>query len=444
VTDSPGRLRVHPGPPLASSFEPPGDKSITHRAFILGLIAAGDTEVTGANDGLDCAATLRCAEALGARVRREEGSVRIAGRGASLSPPGGVLDCGNSGTTLRLLAGVVAAQPFRSVLDGDDSLRARPVRRIVEPLRRMGARLEARDGDRFPPLVVEGGKLHAVSHDVPVASAQVASCLLLAGLRADGVTTVALPAEARDHTQLMLPAFGIELSIEKRTDAGPRVSVEGPQTPRGARVEVPGDFSAAAFFLAAAAAIPGARVRALSVGLNPTRTALLDVLENMGAIVRREPRDRAGEAVGDVTVEGPARLRGFDVPEEWVPRMVDEVPAWAIAAAAAEGVSTVRGAAELRVKESDRLGALAEGLARLGIEVDERPDGLAITGGVVRGGRVSARSDHRMAMAFALMGLGARAPVTVADAAGIDTSFPGFAATLRRLGGRCDGGEEAT
>lgn len=414
---------------------PPGDKSITHRALILGALAAGETTVENANRGADCAATLACLEALGTAARRQGETLHLRGADGTLREPDRVLDCGNSGTTLRLLAGPLAAQPFLAVLAGDASLHRRPVERVIEPLRRMGARLWGRDHDRFPPLVVQGGPLRPIEVALPVASAQVASCVLLAGLFADGLTVVEVPGPARDHTERMLGAFGIEPLVEARPAGGRRVAVRGPARLSACTFRVAGDFSAAAFFLAAAAATPGSRVTARGVSLNPTRTGLLDALEAMGAEVRREQlRTEGGEPVGDVTVTGPERLKGVDLPPEWVPRLVDEVPAWAIAAAAAQGVSRLRGAAELRLKESDRLAAIAENLATLGVTARSAADRLEIEGGRIGGGIVNARGDHRIAMAFATIGTLAREPVTVEDTAAIGTSYPGFVAALVALG----------
>ncbi|HEY2954331.1 MAG TPA: 3-phosphoshikimate 1-carboxyvinyltransferase [Candidatus Eisenbacteria bacterium] len=433
------RLTVHPGAPLSGEVRPPGDKSITHRAYLLGLIASGETMVENPNPGADCAATLACAAALGAGCEADAARVTIRGAAGALAEPDGVLDCGNSGTTLRLLAGVLAARPFLSVLAGDESLHRRPVARVIEPLRRMGAWLAARDGDRLPPLVIRGGKLSGIRYDLPVASAQVASSVLLAALEAEGETEITLPGPARDHTERMLPAFGVAVESTARNGSGPRLRLRGPARPRGARVRVPGDFSAAAFFLAAAAATPGARVTALGVSLNPTRTALLDALERMGArIERRALPDSAGEPLGDVTVQGPERLLALDLPPEWVPRMIDEVPAWAVAAAAASGRSRLSGASELRHKESDRLALLAANLSALGLAVREQADGLEIEGGRVAGGTVRAGGDHRLAMAFAVLGTRARGPITIDDAASIATSFPGFVATLEALGGEVE------
>jgi 3-phosphoshikimate 1-carboxyvinyltransferase len=437
----PARLVVHPGATLAGGFEPPGDKSITHRAFLLAALARGESRIAAPNLGADAGSTLACVRALGALVHDQADAVSIEGVSGAPREPDQVLDCGNSGTTLRLLAGPLAAQPFFSVLTGDASLRRRPVDRIVTPLRAMGAELRGRAGDRLPPLAIRGGHLKPLCHSLPMASAQVASAILLAGLWVEGATVVELPGEARDHTERMLPCFGVPVEIERRAGLGPRLTVRGPAIVTGSTARIPGDFSAAAFFLAAAAATPGASVTARDVGLNPTRSALLDVLEAMGAHVRREAtRLEAAEPVGDVTVTGPDRLRPFDVPDEWVPRLVDEVPAWIVAAARAAGTSRITGAAELRIKESDRLAALAAGLTALGIAVEERRDGLAVTGGTPHGGTVESRGDHRIAMAFAVLGTLASAPVTVEDTRGIATSYPGFVDTLRSLGGRVETG----
>ena len=437
------RLVVNPGPPLAGTFRPPGDKSVTHRAYLFGLLARGTTRVEGANSGEDCARTLRCAEALGAAVRHEAAAVEIRGVAGSLAEPEDVLDCGNSGTALRLLAGALAAAPVFAVLSGDASLRSRPVARVIAPLRAMGATLSAKGGDRFPPLAVRGGSLAAAVFAEPTASAQVAGAVALAALGARGTTSIAVRAGVRDHTERMLPAFGARVGTEKLADGGRRLIVEGGQSLTSTAMTVPGDFSAAAFFLAAAAATPGAAVTAEGVSLNPTRCALLAILSKMGARVDIERTgENAGEDVGRVTVTGPARLEACDVPPEIVPSLVDEIPAWAVAASAARGTSRLAGAAELRVKESDRLAALALNLSGLGIAVAERPDGLEITGGPVRGGSVAAGGDHRIAMAFAVLGARASGPIEVDDASSIATSFPGFLETFLALGGRARSGSE--
>jgi 3-phosphoshikimate 1-carboxyvinyltransferase len=447
MSATPSRLFVHPGPGLGGSVVPPGDKSITHRAYLFGALAEGETVVIDPNRGADCESTLACVAALGAAVVHEEDRVRIRGRAMTLAAPREALDCGNSGTTLRLLSGPLAAQSFRSTLTGDTSLSRRPVDRVIEPLRRMGARLSAREGDRLPPLTIEGGTLCPIRYRVPNDSAQVASCVLLAGLYAEGVTTVEI-GPARDHTERMLPAFGVEVDRNgaDARGAGPR-AVRGPARLSAATLRVPRDFSSAAFFLAAAAATPGAAVTARGVSLNPTRTGMLAVLRAMDAEVRIEPRGvEAGEPVGDVTVVGAPAPRPFDFSTQGfaalVPTLIDELPALAAAAARLPGVSRIDGARELRVKETDRLSALADGLRRIGVQVEETPEGLAIHGGAVRGGTVDARGDHRIAMAFAVLGTMAAAPVTIIGAREIVTSYPDFVATLRALGGRVEAGPE--
>ena len=425
--------RVRSGRAPSGAFTPPGDKSITHRAFLFGLLAEGETRVRGGNPGEDCGRSLAAAAALGAEVTREGGEVVMQGAGTRLRAPAAPLDCGNSGTTMRLLAGISAGRLPDCELSGDASLSRRPMARVIEPLSRMGARIESADGGR-PPLRVHGGALRGIAWNSPVASAQVATCLLLAGLAAEGETSVTLPGPARDHTERMLPAFGVPVSVSP-ADGGGRTVRVARAVPRGASLTVPGDFSAAAFFLAAAAAVPGAEVTARGVNLNPTRTGLLDVLAAMGAVVTvANRRDEAGEPAGDVTVRGPAELRAFDVPPAWVPRLVDEVPAWIVAASAARGVSRVTGAAELRVKESDRIVALARNLGRLGVTARELADGLEVEGGRPRGGTVEAHLDHRIVMAFAALATRAEEPVGFDDVASVATSYPGFWSDLAALG----------
>jgi len=434
---TPSRFTVHPGRGLKGRFRPPGDKSITHRAYLLGGIAEGTTVVEAPNRGADCAATLDCLEKLGAGVTREAERITIRGRAMSLRGPVD-LDCGNSGTALRLLAGVLATQPFVAILGGDASLQRRPVDRIMTPLREMGAVLRAQH-DRLPPLWIRGGNLRAIHYALPMDSAQVASCVLLAGLGATGTTTVELGL-ARDHTERMLPAFGVPIWRGAPDPAGRvRRSLAGPAKPCGVGLRVPGDLSAAAFFLAAAAAHPGAAVTAEGVGLNPTRTGLLDALERMGAKVERVlKKEEAGEPVGEVTVTGPEALTAWDVPPEDIPRMIDEIPAWVIAATAARGTSRIRGAGELRIKESDRIRALASSLSRLGVVVEEFADGLSVTGGAVSGGEVHAAGDHRIAMAFAVLATRARGAVTIEGASEIVTSFPEFLDVFGALGGQVE------
>ena len=419
---------------LSGEFAPPGDKSITHRAVLFGMLAEGETSIFGPNAGEDCRGTLAAAGRFGARTSREDSLWRVLGCGGALREPAAEIDCGNSGTMIRLLAGVAAGQPFVSRLTGDASLRRRPMARVMEPLLRMGATIVAADGDR-PPLAVHGGALRGIAYDVPVASAQVSTCVLIAGLQAEGSTSVRLPGPARDHTERMLPAFGVPLEVTALPGGGRSVTLTGGAPLRACDVSVPGDFSAAAFLLVAAAAEPGAEVTVRGVSLNPTRTGLLDVLAAMGA----EPsitnaREAAGEPVGDVTVRGPEVLRPFDIPPEWVPRLVDEVPAWVVLASAAPGISRVTGAAELRVKESDRIVALARNLAACGIVARELPEGLEVHGGAARGARIEAHLDHRIVMTFAALGARTATPMTFDDVGSVETSFPGFFNTLAALG----------
>lgn len=428
--------RIEPGPLRSGAPELPGDKSITHRAILLALVAEGESTIAGGNDGADGAASLAAAEALGARVTRGSGAWRIAGVAGRPRTPDGVIDCGNSGTSLRLLAGLIAGFPIAVTLSGDDSLRRRPVDRIVAPLRAMGARVTAADGDRLPPLTVQGGSLRGSDFAAPTASAQVASCLLLAGMSADGRTTVRTLPGVRDHTLHSLRHFGVALEVEEEPHGVVRASVTGPVVPRAAEVRVPGDPSAAAFFFAAAAITPGLRIEARGVNLNPGRLGFLGALEAMGVRVEIETLASGGEPVGNIAVTGPAALHAADVGASSVPAMVDEVPAWAAVAACARGTSRLAGAGELRVKESDRLSVVAEGLRSLGIDARESPEGLAITGGRPRGGRIPTHADHRIAMAFAVLGTRAESAVEVDDATGVATSFPGFETAFLRLGGR--------
>jgi len=413
----------------------PGDKSISHRALLLGALAEGTTEIHGFLPSEDCQATLAALRALGVQIESGPGGlVRVVGRGAgALREPETVLDAGNSGTCLRLLAGVLAGCPFLSVLSGDGSLRQRPMRRIVEPLRAMGAAMDGRAGGQYPPLVIRGGALQGISWDSPVASAQVKSAILLAGLQAAGETSVGEPVLSRDHTERMLDAFGVRVRRE-----GTRVTLSGRARLRATSVVVPGDVSSAAFFVVAAAAHPGGDVTLQGVGVNPTRTGLLEVLGAMGARVEvLAQRVEAGEPVADLHVRG-TRLHGARILPLQVPRLIDEIPILAVAAALADGETVVEGAAELRVKEVDRLAAVAEELGKLGIPVTEQPDGLRILGGRrLRGAVVSSRGDHRMAMSLAIAALFAEGETRVDDIACVETSFPGFARWLADVAPGC-------
>jgi len=422
-------LVVTPRSSLRGAVRVPGDKSISHRAALLGGLAAGTTTVEGFLRGEDCLATLACLRAMGVRIDDDGGRLVI--HGGALAEPDDVLDVGNSGTTIRLLSGILAGQPFHSVVTGDASIRRRPMDRVATPLRRMGARISGRSGGRLAPLSIDGGGLRGIAYETPVASAQIKSAVLLAGLFADGETEVREPSQSRDHTERMLGAFGVPV----RRD-GLAVRVSGPAALRGTALHVPGDLSSAAFLLVAAALVPGSEVTVEDVGLNPTRTGVLDVLTQMGADVRvRGQRDEGGEPVGDVTVRA-SRLRGVTIGGALIPRTIDELPVLAVAACLAEGETVIRDAAELRVKEVDRIAALARELGRLGAAVEPRPDGLAITGVArLRGGRVASDGDHRIAMAMAVAGLCADGPVTIEDPACIQTSFPEFEETLRGVTG---------
>jgi 3-phosphoshikimate 1-carboxyvinyltransferase len=427
------RLVVRPARRLAGRLEVPGDKSISHRAALFGALARGATEIHGYLEADDCLRTLRAVEALGAEVTRKgPGEYRIGGVGPrGFSEPADVLDCGNSGTTARLLLGVLAAQPFWTFLTGDDSLRRRPMARVVAPLAAMGATVVGRAGGGRLPLAIRGGPLRALHWELPVASAQVKSAILLAGLHADGPVSVTEPAASRDHSERLLRRFGARL--ERR---GLTTTIE-PGALEGTTVRVPGDISSAAFLLVAGTVVPDSRLTVAGVGLNPTRTGALEVLEAMGARLTIAPAAEHGadEPVGDVTV-ATAELGATTVAGAIVPRLIDEVPALVVAAACARGRTEIRDAAELRVKESDRLAALARELGRLGARVAERPDGLVVEGGApLVGARVSSGGDHRIAMALAVAGLVARGTTVVEDAACIATSFPQFTECLNALAG---------
>jgi 3-phosphoshikimate 1-carboxyvinyltransferase len=436
-------LTSSPSGPLRGSFRVPGDKSITHRALLLGAWAEGETTVRGANAGADCAALARAVGALGAVVRaeageeRERATYRVRGTAGRWDEPVAPLDLENSGTAFRLLAGSVATADAFCVLDGDRSLRKRPMARIVEPLRQMGARVDGAGQGTRAPLAIRGGGLSAIRHVSPVASAQVKSAVLLAGLGARGETWVEEPRPSRDHTERMLPLFGGRLL----SDGVPtQVGVAGPQPLRGTEIEVPGDFSAAAFWIVAALVVPGSEIELRDVGINPRRTGLLAVLERMGADVEvTVEREAAGDPVGRVRARASA-LRGTAIGADEVPDLIDEIPIWSVAAALAEGPSTLTGARELRGKESDRLRGLARGLAKLGITVTERPDGLAIEGRGAAGGdtpltgaRLSSAGDHRLAMSFLIAGLRSRDGVEVSSGGMVDTSYPGFYSRLLAL-----------
>jgi 3-phosphoshikimate 1-carboxyvinyltransferase len=431
---------VLPAARLRGELRLPGDKSISHRALLFATLAAGESRITGAGDGADVRSTAGIMRALGARIQRLEpeadGETDPAGArdrnvgylvrspGADgLTAPDGPLDCGNSGTSLRLIAGMVAGLPMTCVLDGDASLRRRPVARIIEPLRAMGAELHARNDDSLPPLTVVGRTpLRAVDVATPVPSAQVKSAILLAALQASGTTTIVEPIKSRDHTEVMLAGFGCRLSAQ-----GNVVTLAGGQSLVAQDVRIPGDISSAAFFLVAAATVPGSDIAIRNVGCNPTRDGIIEVLKRMGAAIElMNERSEAGERVADIRARGSA-LRGVEVEPELAARTIDEYPVLSVAAALAGGVTKFSGVKELRYKESDRIAAMTEGLRRLGVKVDEREDGMTIYGGgCLRGAAVRSFADHRVAMSFAVAALSSHGAIEIDDARCADISFPAF------------------
>jgi 3-phosphoshikimate 1-carboxyvinyltransferase len=419
--------------PLRGTFTVPGDKSIAHRALLLGAVARGPTLVRGFAGGEDNRATLDACRLLGVAGVESGTEVRIDGRGwDGLAPPPATIDCRNSGTTMRLLAGLLAGRPFTSRLDGDASLRRRPMRRVLEPLSRMGAAIVSEGADGHAPLRIDGRVLHGAAHTLAVASAQVKSALLLAGLQAAGETRVEEPAPSRDHTERLLGAFGATLTRGTRS-----VALRGPQELAGTAVELPGDFSSAAFLIVAALLVRGSELRLVDVGVNPTRTGLLEALDAMGAEITVEPAGASGtdEPRASLLVRG-AELRATRVAGELLLRAIDEFPILCIAAACADGATELRDAGELRVKESDRIAVMAETLRTLGVRVSELSDGLVIEGpSRFTGGRIDARGDHRIAMAAAVAGLASRDGVTILGAECADVSFPGFYALLAGAAG---------
>ena len=437
-------LAHHASGPLGGELRPPGDKSISHRALILATLAEGQSRIEGLLRAEDVDATAKACRRLGARVKSANGVLRLEGVGkAGLTAPDGPLDMGNSGTAMRLLAGVLAAQGFDSVLTGDESLRRRPMERIAEPLRELGAVIRTAPGG-CAPLEIEGGHpLLGIVYRSPVASAQVKSCVLLAGLYAAGETRVIEAAPSRDHTERMLRAFGADMPGDTAVRGGTRL--------QATELAVPADPSSAAFLLAAAAIVPESRIRLREVGLNPTRAGFLEALRAMKCDVRISGhRDFGAEPVGEVEMRWHRGIRAIDLAPESVPALIDELPALMVVAALADGVTRIRGAAELRVKESDRIAVMAGGLARLGFTVRERPDGMDIEGRPQARGsgdsdtvEVDAAGDHRCAMSFAVLAQALGTAVRIRGAAHIATSYPGFVRDLSALGGAVSVEEEA-
>jgi len=409
--------------PLHGDITVPGDKSIAHRAVIFGSIANGPTRIFNLSGGDDNSRTVRSFRQLGVAIGRDGDALCIDGKGwQGLHVSARAIDCGNSGTTMRLMSGLLAGLPFHSELDGDGSLRQRPMQRVIDPLTQMGARIRSKSGNGLAPLAIDGGGLKGIHYSMPIASAQVKSALLFAALQATGTTTVVEPQPSRNHTEVMIHGFGGSIAVD-----GASISLTGGQSLVGQDVHIPGDISSAAFFLVAVALVPGSDVTIRNVGCNPTRDGVIEVLRRMGAAIELlNERQAAGERVADMRVRG-GRLFGIDVAPELVARTIDEYPILAVAAAVADGVTTFTEVEELRDKESDRIAAMTEGLRILGVTVDERDDGMTIHGGErFKSGRVRSFADHRVAMSFAIAGLLSDGAVEIDDAGCADISFPTF------------------
>jgi 3-phosphoshikimate 1-carboxyvinyltransferase len=425
----PKTKRIKPAQGLTGAVQFPGDKSISHRYAMLGAIAEGASEIHFFSTSADCQSTLSCLKQLAVKIERKENVVTIQGAGlGGLQPARQPLNAGNSGSTMRMLAGILAGQPFRSVMTGDASLSRRPMKRVADPLRQMGARITLQEGG-LPPLEIEGGSLKPIRYEMPVASAQVKSAILLAGLLAEGETEVIEKVRTRDHTEIALEQMGADIGRHQRT-----IAIRGRGRLEGRKFHVPGDFSSAAFFIIAALITPHSNLTLHNVGLNPTRTGVLDVLVPMGgrvSVINLEMMN--GELIGDLHIEA-SKLAGGEIPESAVPGLIDELPVLAVLGTQTGQGITFRGAAELRVKESDRLAAVAENLKRMGAEVEEFPDGLRVAGRqTLRGAEIDPRDDHRIAMAFAVAGLVAQGETQIKNSSCVDISFPDFFHTLARV-----------
>jgi len=424
-------FQVTPGGCLSGRLRVPGDKSISHRSIMLGALAEGETRISGFLEGEDSLATLAAFRVMGVAIEGPEvGRVRVQGVGLhGLREPDGPLYLGNSGTSMRLMSGLLAGQAFTTVLRGDRSLSGRPMKRVVEPLSRMGARIDA-TAQGTAPLTIHGGcALDGINYAMPVASAQVKSSLLLAGMYATGRTCVSEPAPTRDHTERMLAGMGYPIQRKHG-----RVCLEGGYTLHGIAIDIPADISSAAFFLVGASIAPGSDLILEHVGMNPTRTGIIDILRRMGADIEvHNPCDICGEPVADLHVHS-ASLHGIDIPPELVPLAIDEFPVIFVAAACARGRTMLAGAEELRVKESDRIQVMADGLNALGVAAEATPDGMIIDGGEIGGGRVDSHGDHRIAMAFTIAALRAKGNIEIQDCTNVNTSFPGFVTQARQIG----------
>ncbi len=460
------QMTIGPRGPLKGEISPPPDKSISHRAVMFASIARGKSRIEDLLLAADTVSTLNAMKSLGAKIEGYGRPKTVAGFGAmhqnyeitggglhGLSEPASFINCGNSGTTTRLLCGLLSGNPFFSVLSGDESLNSRPMKRVIEPLTRMGARIMARESDSRPPIAIRGGGLRGIDYDMPVSSAQVKSALMLAGLYADGETVISEPCTSRNHTEVMLRSMGAEVEEEWENETGDRVGefnytnkahiikIRKPAEELDPfEIKIPTDFSSAAFFIVGALITKNSEVRIKNVSLNRTRTGLLGALQLMGAKIDflnvREPGSgpqKEQEAIGDLFVKGAQELKKINIDRSMVPLMIDEIPILCIAAACARGRSVIRGAAELRVKESDRIKAMAAGLAAMGIAVEEFEDGLAVTGGEMRGAKIDSFGDHRIAMAFSMAALAARGQSTINGVEAVGISYPGFFRALKRL-----------
>jgi 3-phosphoshikimate 1-carboxyvinyltransferase len=424
-------LRVKRALTLQGEIGLPGDKSITHRALLLGSLGPGISHISNYLDGSDCRATVGCVRSLGVEVNRRQNELLVRGHGMNgWCEPTDVLDCIRSGTTMRLLSGLLAGHPFMSILNGRTQLRSRPMDRVITPLRLMGAHISGRSGDRLPPLCINGSSLHGIEYQSPVASAQVSSCVLLAGMFAEGTTTVIEPARSRDHTARMLRARGVDVS-----SYGNSQSLYGPVAELAAiDVNVPGDISSAAYFLVAGLMVPGSKLFLRSVGINPSRTGILDVLDSMGAKVEiGNEHDEGGEPVADLVVSQ-QELGATVISGALIPRLIDEIPILALAATQARGTTTIRDASELRVKETDRIATIVSALRSLGAHIEPLNDGLVVEGPTeLHGALVESAGDHRIAMMAVIAGLIASGETTVTDIECVQDSFPGFEARLASL-----------
>jgi 3-phosphoshikimate 1-carboxyvinyltransferase len=421
--------QIFPARSISGAVQLPGDKSISHRYGMLGAIAEGTTTIGNYSTGADCQSTLECVRALGIAVEKHENQVTIEGRGLrGLREPAAMLDAGNSGSTIRILSGILAAQEFTTRIGGDESLSRRPMDRIINPLREMGASIEARDG-RYPPLSVQGRSLKPIEYTLPMASAQVKTCVLLAGLYADGRTTVHEPVRTRDHTELALREFGVDVEVNRRT-----ISVLAPARLHARELSVPGDLSSAAFFLVAALIVAESSLTIHAVGLNPTRSALLDFLVGMGAQIKiLEIAQVGGELVGDILVRK-SKVRGGVLEKAQTAALIDEIPVLSVLGAVSEAGLIVRDASELRVKETDRIATIAGNLRRMGIAIDVNPDGFEIPGNQrFHAAELDSFGDHRIAMAFSVAALAADGPCIIENAEAASVSFPEFFSTLRRV-----------